>query len=537
MHRVSTVPQLGISACAWRRVGLLLAALTALLAVALTAPPANAELAPGRQLIVGFDNGTPRPEKSAIVNDTDASIARQLPGGALVVNLDAGASSGEVAAELRANEAVRYATPNHLVRASAVTDPALISNDMWGILRLHAPNAWSRSTGKGTIVAVLDGGATLTNPDLATNLWNNPREIPGNNVDDDNNGFVDDVHGADWVDRDGTPDDQGGHGTHVAGTILAAADNGFGGAGVAPDAKLMSLRFLDGRGTGTIADAVSAVQYAIDHKADVINASWGGPDYSPAMRDAFARAGAAGITVVTAAGNEGASNDQTPTYPASYNLSNLISVAASDRAGALAWFSNFGRSVDVAAPGVSILSTTGNGLSSMSGTSMASPHVAGIAALLSAFDPGLSPAQIIAAIKAGASKSDALAGKLASGGIADATGALDAVGAALPSIDRGEAPRNFKLKKPGRHVRIRGKRGWVKFSWTRSADDDLIGYDVIVGGAVRKHVKSTSARIKVPAGRYNWRVVAIDAEGNKRTASRTRASNGRIAVLSIKKKR
>jgi subtilisin family serine protease len=507
-----------------------------LVAVGSAAPPANADLAQGRQLIVGFDNGTPRPEKSAIVNDTDASIVRQLPGGALVVNVDPGTSRADVAADLNDNEAVRYATPNFKVQASSVSDPSLLSGDMWGILRLHAPNAWSRSTGSGAIVAVLDGGATLTNADLAPNLWTNSREIPSNGVDDDNNGFVDDVHGADWIDRDGTPDDKGGHGTHVAGTILASAGNGFGGAGVAPDARLMPLRFLDASGSGTIADAIAAVQYAIEHKADVINASWGGPDYSPALRDAFARAGAAGITVVTAAGNEGTSNDRSPSYPASFTLPNLISVAASDRRDTLAWFSNFGNSVDVAAPGESILSTTGAGLSTMSGTSMAAPHVAGIAALLRSFDTHLSPVEVVAAIRYGATKVDALSGKVASGGVADAAGALDAVGAGLPAIDRGEAPQSFKLKKPGRHVRIRGRRGWVKFSWSRSADNDLIGYDVIVGGAVRKHVRGTSAKIKVPAGRYNWRVVAIDAEGNQRTASRTRSSNGRIAVLSIKKK-
>jgi subtilisin family serine protease len=511
--------------------------LASLLAFSAEAGAAVDTTAAPRQLIVGFSSDVSRSESRAIVNDADASIAQRLPGGALVVDVDSGAGAAEVASQLEGFDGVRYASPNFTVHASDLgIDPLISSGAMWGVARLHAEEAWSATNGHGAIVAVLDGGVNLANPDIAPSLWVNADEIPGNGADDDNNGFVDDVSGADWVDRDGSPGDTGGHGTHVAGTIAAAAGNDFGGAGVAPGARIMPLRFLDGHGSGTVADAISAIDYAIANGADVINASWGGPDLSPPLRDAFARAGAAGITVVTAAGNDGVSNSISPTYPAAFRLPNLIAVAASDRRDNLADFSNFGGGVAIAAPGVDILSTQGNGIGTMSGTSMAAPHVAGIAALLHSYDSELSPAATVAAITSGARTIPGLASKVTAGGVADAAGALSAVGAGIDEIARGDAPGTFRLKKPGKRIRIRGRSGWVRFAWSPSADSDLIGYDVIVGGKVRKQVRGTNARVRVPAGRFKWSVVAVDAEGNTTTALRSGASNGRITVLRAKRR-
>lgn len=512
--------------------------LAAVLATSATSRAATDTNAAPRQLIVGFEGGTSRAESAAIVDGTDASIDRRLAGGVAVVAVDPGASVAGVADQLQADSAVRYASPNYVVHAtSATNDPLVVDGSLWGLLRVHAPGAWEAANGAGAVVAVLDGGVNAANPDIAPSLWTNTDEIPGNGIDDDNDGFIDDVHGADWIDRDGTPNDTGGHGTHVAGTIAAAADNAFGGAGVAPGAKLMPLRFLDGQGSGTVADAIAAVDYAIQHHADVINASWGGPDKSIPLRDAFAKAGAAGITVVVAAGNDGASNDQSPTYPAAFSLPNLIAVAASDKLDRLASFSNYGSSVQVAAPGVGILSTEGTGIAMMSGTSMATPHVAGIAALLRSYNPSISPAAISAAISAGARKVSSLAGKVRSGGIADATGALAAAGANVSLPDTGAAPGKFKLRHPGRKVRIRGHRGVVRFSWSKAKDTDLVAYEVIVGGKVRAKVRSTHARIKVPAGRLKWSVVALDAQGNSTAATRTSSSNGKISVLQVRKRR
>lgn len=512
------------------------------LAVASASRAADDTTAAPSQLIVGFESGTTRSEQSSIVTElnqsgTNASIERRLPGGSALINVGPGQNIEGVADQLESDDAVRYASPNYTVTASAeANDPLLADGSAWGILRVHAPAAWDAADGSGTVVAVLDGGVSSSNPDLAGRFWTNTAEIPGNHLDDDNDGFVDDVNGADWVDRDGTPNDTGGHGTHVAGTIAGAAGNGFAASGVAPGARLMPLRFLDGNGSGTVADAIAAIDYAIAHHADVINASWGGPDFSPPLRDAFARAGAAGITVVAAAGNDGASNDTAPTYPAAFNLPNLISVAASDRRDRLADFSNYGSSVDVAAPGTEIVSTEGSGIGWMSGTSMAAPHVAGIAALVRSYDPSLSPSAVKAAVVLGARTSSALTGKIKSGAVADAAGALNSIGAAVAIAEQGAAPGDFKLRSPGKKVRINGRKGWVRFSWSKSSDTDLIGYDVIVNGKVRAQVKSTHARIKVPAGKWKWSVVAIDAEGNTTTATRSSKSSGRIAVLSRKKR-
>jgi hypothetical protein len=213
----------------------------------------------------------------------------------------------------------------------------------------------------------------------------------------------------------------------------------------------------------------------------------------------------------------------------------MIAVAASDQTDRLAAFSNYGSSVAVAAPGAGILSTLGDGIGSMSGTSMAAPHVAGIAALLRANNRGLAPQDVIAAIAAGADKTPVLAGKVTSGGVADAAGALAAVGklAARPTDPgaKGVAPGAFKLRKPGRRVGIRGRRGMVRFTWSKARDNDLVGYRVIVGGKVRAKVRGTQARIRVPAGTVRWSVVAYDAEGNTTKATRSRSSNGRIAVF------
>lgn len=517
--------------------GLLAALLISMLAVASAASASPDTSAAPDQLIVGFTSGTTRSESASIINDTDASIERRLPGGSALVNVDPGSSLAGVADELESDENVRYASPNFTVHASAVgNDPLTMDGTAWGLLRVHAPISWEAADGTGAVVAVLDGGVNAANPDLAANLWTNPGEIAGNNVDDDNNGFIDDVNGADWIERDGSPNDTGGHGSHVAGTIAASAGNNFAASGVAPGARLMPLRFLDGNGAGTVADAIAGVDYAISHHADVINASWGGPDFSPPLRDAFARAGAAGITVVAAAGNDGVNNDASPTYPAAFNLPNLISVAASDRRDRLANFSNYGSSVDVAAPGVEIISTEGASTGLMSGTSMAAPHVAGIAALARSFRPGLVPQTVIASIAAGAHKSAALSGKVKSGGVADAAGTLNVLGAGIAVTEAGSAPGGFKLRRPGKNVKIRGRRGNVRFSWSRASDSDLIGYDVIVNGKVRAQVRSTHARIKVPAGKLKWSVVAIDAEGNTTTALRSSSSNGRISVLNTKKK-
>lgn len=520
----------------------LAAAATLLLMLSISAQAADAapgpEAVPG-ELIVGFKSGTNSAQARSIVGGRDgAKVDRKLPGGDMVVNVD-GASTADVAASLRRNSRVAYAEPNYIVRSTMTTnDPFILDGSFWGTTRVRAPMAWPVNRGSGAIVAVVDSGVTISNPDLFGNIWKNGSEVEGNGVDDDANGFVDDVYGADWVGHDGNPNDEAGHGTHVAGTIAAIADNGVGGAGVAPGAQVMPLRFLDRNGAGNVGDAIAAIEYAIQNGADVVNASWGGPAYSAPLEAAIRRAGEMGVVVVAAAGNDGNNNDATPTYPAAMKIPNLISVAATDRSDTLAGFSNYGRTTThVAAPGVEILSTLGDGFGYYSGTSMAAPHVAGIAALLRSRNQALPPDVIVNGITIGARKSAELTYKVKSGGTADIVGAYQALGIPTDGFDLGTVPGDFRLKGPGKSAKVKGRAGKVKFSWTRSQDDDLLGYELVINGKVRATVKGLSAKIKLPAGKkVRWTVIAVDNSGNTRKA-RSGRKTGKIAVTSRSKRR
>ncbi|WP_442919568.1 S8 family serine peptidase [Methanoculleus sp.] len=221
---------------------------------------------------------------------------------------------------------------------------------------IDAPEAWPITTGsRNVIVAVIDSGVMYTHPDLAANIWTNPGEVPDNGVDDDDNGYIDDVYGWDFYDDDNNPGDLNGHGTHCAGTIAAVGNNSLGVAGVMWDAKIMPLRFLGPDGKGDTEDAIRAIKYATMMGADVISCSWGGGGYSQALADAIAETPA---LVVCAAGNDALNNDLNPHYPSSYASENILAVAASTNTEQLASFSHFGAtSVDVAAPGENILST------------------------------------------------------------------------------------------------------------------------------------------------------------------------------------
>jgi subtilisin family serine protease len=267
---------------------------------------------------------------------------------------------------------------------------------------IDAAEAWSVTTGDSSVVvAVVDSGVDYTHPDLAANLWTNPGEIAGNGIDDDGNGFIDDVHGYDFTGfdeglADADPMDEFRHGTHVAGIIGATGNNGVGVTGVTWDTSIMALKFLDADNTGNRSDAIRAIRYATmmctdyDVNVHVINGSWGATGgYDAELYQAIQESGDAGILFVAAAGNGnalgyGVDNDAQAFYPAGYDLSNVISVAASDSYDDLAQFSNYGAtSVDIAAPGVSILSTEPEATYHMrSGTSMAAPFVSGTAALI-----------------------------------------------------------------------------------------------------------------------------------------------------------
>jgi len=312
-----------------------------------------------------------------------------------------GATVADVLGWAAATPAVAYVEPDFAIAPERFSgDPSFGS--LWGLHNtgqsggladadIDAPAAWDVTTGsRSVVIAVIDTGVDYTHRDLAANAWRNPGEIAGDRIDNDGNGFVDDVYGWDFANRDADPMDDNGHGTHVAGTIGAVGGNGVGVVGVNWQVSIMALKFLSASGSGSTSGAIGAINYATRMKRDfgvnvvATNNSWGGGGFSAALRDAIAAGGREDILFVAAAGNEGTNNDATPHYPSNYADAAVISVAASDRVNRLASFSNVGAtSVDLAAPGVSITSTLpGNRYGSYSGTSMAAPHVAGVVGLL-----------------------------------------------------------------------------------------------------------------------------------------------------------
>lgn len=341
-------------------------------------------------------------------------------------------------------------------RQASGVDP--LFNSQWGMIDIGAVDGWKLSLGSPEmIVAVIDTGVDYTHQDLLPNLWRNTKEIPGNGIDDDRNGYVDDLVGWDFVSNDNKPYDLAveplqllaggnpGHGTHCAGNVAARGDNGLGIAGVAPQVKIMSLRFISDKGGGTTADAIKAIKYAVDNGAKVLSNSWGSEGEDPsdnqsnqALRDAIQYAQDRGTLFVAAAGNGhkgvGYNNDTDPkpAYPASYPHESIISVAALDVNDNFGSFSNWGIvSVDIGAPGVKVFSTTvGSEYSDIvidkygfratwDGTSMATPHVAGAAALYWSLHPNKTWREVKAAILGSAKKIPAAHGKLVTEGKLD----------------------------------------------------------------------------------------------------------------------
>ncbi len=323
---------------------------------------------------------------------------------------------------LLASGAIAGCSPNYEVRVDATTPNDPLFSSLWGLgdgAGLSAQRAWNISTGSSdVVVAVIDTGVDYNHPDLRDNMWSNPGEVPNNGIDDDANGYVDDVYGINAMygaARPGDPMDENGHGTHVAGTIGAVGHNGLGVVGVNQNVRIMALRFLGASGSGSLAGAITAIDYMITLKnrgvdVRVANNSWGGSGYAPALAEAIQRAEEAGIVFVAAAGNDGADNDVEPSYPANFEMSNVVSVAALDEWGNLASFSNYGATtVDIAAPGVGIYSTfPGNRYVKLSGTSMATPHVAGALALLFAAEPTLNYEQALSRLYEGGRERSAL---------------------------------------------------------------------------------------------------------------------------------
>jgi subtilisin family serine protease len=382
------------------------------------------------ELLVRFRDGVTQKDKETILAAHGARRKKLLEGDSNFEKLDlpAGRDAKSAAANLLLNPQVQFAEPNFLISKEDLTPNDPQFKQQWALQNtgqnggqygsdIKVSKAWETTTGSNlTVIAVIDSGIDFTHPDLAANQWTNPRPSAAN-----------DLHGWDFVTASPEITDEHGHGTAIAGLIAADGNNSVGVSGVMWRASLMSLRVLDNTGTGDIASAVEAIDYAVTQGAQVINLSWGTSGESAALREAIDRALRRDVVVVCSAGNSGKNLDTAPYYPSSFGLKNLISVAASDNFDQPASWSNWNsRKVTVAAPGVNVLTTQrGGGYATVTGTSASAPIVTGVAGLLKSFHPGANAGAIAKAISDGSRAIASLSGKVKSGGVVSAAGAFE----------------------------------------------------------------------------------------------------------------
>ncbi len=383
----------------------------------------------------------PDADAAAVAAAAGASLGSSygLVPGLYQVNLSEGVTVEQALTAFRADARVEYAEPDYRLNVDVVPNDQFF-NLQYGLNNtgqvvanvtgtadadIDAVEAWNVTTGSSSvIVAVIDSGTDYNHPDLAPNIWQN--NDPINGVDDDNNGFIDDLRGWDFFANDNAPlGDGDSHGTHTAGTIGAVGNNSIGVTGVAWNVRLMPVRFLGPNG-GSTSGAISAINYAVANGATILNNSWGGGGFSSSLQNAIVNARNQGVIFVAAAGNSGTNNDTSPFYPANYNVDNVVAVAATDSRDQLPSFSNRGvNTVDIAAPGVNIASTVPGGYAYMSGTSMAAPHVAGVMALVKSVHPEWTYSQVIAAVLNSADVRPSLNGLIAGGRRLNANAAVN----------------------------------------------------------------------------------------------------------------
>jgi subtilisin family serine protease len=421
--------------------------------------------------------------------------------------------------------AISVAAP--LATAAAAPDPLLA--DQWALsdpAAIGASEAWTQSTGAGVLVAVLDTGVQLNHPDLAANIWTNSAEIPGNGVDDDKSGIVDDVHGANMFDLSNNVDDDNGHGTHVAGIIAALQGNGIGGSGIAPDAKILPVKVLDSNMSGDTDSLARGIRYAVDRGAKILNVSVNTDDPTDSVDDAVRYAGEHGAIIVASSGNNGRNIDLQPSFPASSTDPAVFAIAAESENGLLWGLSNTGLlSVDLAAPGDHIASTArGSTYQSRTGTSAAAPFVAGSLALLSAARPDL-PMDVLRTVISDSSKRTNLLTSLLGDGGLDVGAAMHRVLAGRPWRTAGAASGAASPGQPTLSLRVKSKvkaKSRVTVKWTPSAAANVATWRVSLDGRVLKTLPVTAGGVSkriARTGSHRWRVVGFDADGAKVVAA------------------
>ena len=394
------------------------------------------------EVLVKFKGTVALAEKDRLHSEAGVDRLSEIPRlGVERVRSRRGESTEALLNRYKESPLIEYVEPNGLFRAESVPNDPMLTF-LYGLFNVHAVEAWDLQTGSaGVVVADIDSGVDYNHEDLAANIWTNPGEIPNNGIDDDGNGYVDDVRGWNFVSNNNSPYDDLGHGTHTAGTIAAIGNNGLGVVGVTWTSKIMPLKFLNAQNVGSWADAALAITYAADKGVKISNNSYGclvpGVGcFSQTVEDAIAYANTKGMLFVVAAMNNSNDNDASVMYPCNSIQPNVICVAATDENDQKAGFSNYGATtVDLGAPGVNIRSTTpGNTYSFYNGTSMATPHVSGAAALLLAEAPSLTVAQLKAAILDNVDPVAALAGLTVTGGRLNVDKALQSVHSQLISI-------------------------------------------------------------------------------------------------------
>jgi len=475
-------------------------------------------------VLVAFDPAAPAEARSAALAAIDGRIIRTFRSTPGLVHVKIRGAVTDALAVLSLMPDVVYAEPDYVVRTQRTPNDPYFAQQ-WGLHNtgqtisgdpgvsdadIDAPAAWDSFTGSSTfVVAIIDTGLQGNHEDLAANVWTNPGEIAGNGIDDDGNGYVDDVRGYDFYDNKPNPRDENGHGTHTGGTVGAVSDNGTGVAGVAWSCQLMGLRFL-GSGGGVTSDAVLAVEYAVAEGAKVSNNSWGGGGYSQSLYNAINAARSIGHVFCAAAGNNSSGS---AIYPAAYDLDNILSVAATNNSDGLAWFSNWHPTdVDLGAPGDTVLSTyRQNGYTYLSGTSMATPHVAGVVAMVYMANPGWTYGQVRDRVLSTTRPIAALNGLCVTGGVVNLEAALAGGGGGSPPAT------------PGRPSIINLTGGMALVQWgDNSTDED--GFELQREERAGSTWTNTTIVGSTPAndddflddpgaGRFRWRVRAYNAAG------------------------